>query len=155
MELSSTSPFVFGVKYSDPKYKLTKGSEHAAAFDLKARTTSGIVLHPGERLTLRTGVFLELPEFYHALVLPRSGNASKRGLTVLNAPGLIDSDYRGEVCVILINHGDDNVVIEDGNAIAQLLVQPTLSFNLVELESLTETERGDKGFGSSGVVGQQ
>lgn len=143
----------FGVKYLDPKYALTKGSEHAAAYDLKARTIQHW-LAPGERQVIPTGVFLELPEGFHALVLPRSGNAAKKGLSVLNAPGLIDSDYRGEIGVILINLGKESVWIQDGDAIAQLLIQPTLQVPLTEITELSETDRGAKGFGSSGVVGE-
>jgi dUTP pyrophosphatase len=143
----------FGVKYTDPKYTLTKGSKAAAAYDLKARTIQHW-LAPGERQVIPTGVFLELPEGFHALVLPRSGNAAKAGLTVLNAPGLIDEDYRGEIGVILINLGRESVWIQDGDKIAQLLIQPTLSVPLTEIQDLSETERGTKGFGSSGVVGE-
>jgi dUTP pyrophosphatase len=147
---------VFGIKYSDRRYLLTKGSAQAAAYDLRARIEphAGLCIEAGKRSLIPTGVFLELPKHFHALVLPRSGNALKKGLTVLNAPGLIDSDYRGEVGVILINHSDVDITIKDGDAIAQLLVQPSLGFEWTLLESLNETERGSKGFGSSGTAGQ-
>lgn len=158
---SSSQAVQFGIKYSNHRYMLTKGSADAAGFDLRAhieppaenQDRNWVDIAPGERRLIPTGVFLELPKHFHALVLPRSGNALKKGLTVLNAPGLIDSDYRGEVGVILINHNNIQVSITDGDCIAQLLVQPSLGFEWTLLKELSATARGEKGFGSTGLAG--
>jgi dUTP pyrophosphatase len=119
-----------------------------AGFDL--RTVDEIVLAPGERASAGTGLALALPAGTAGLVLPRSGHAARHGVTVLNSPGLVDSGYRGEVRVLLVNHGSDEVRFEAGDRVAQLVVieLPEVSFQLVE--RLDDTERGGGGFGSTG-----
>lgn len=129
----------------------------AAGLDLHARIPHPIYLQPGVRFTCPTGIAIELPEGFEAQVRPRSGLARKNGLTVLNAPGTIDSDYTGEVCVILINHGDEPVTISGGDRIAQMVIAPVIRAELVPVDALTATQRGDGGFGSTGagyVIGQ-
>lgn len=144
-----------GVKCEDPKYQLTRGSEKASGYDLRAKLEHTLYLGPLERALVLTGVWLDLPENYDAKVLPRSGNAIKKGLTVLNAPGLIDEDYRGEIGVILINLSQEAVTINDGDAIAQIIFQTKALVELESVEELSITERGDKGYGSSGVIGEK
>lgn len=141
-----------GIKYTNPKYAITKGTVGAAAYDLKARLDQPITLAPGKRALILTGTFIELPENFYALVLPRSGNALKKGLTVLNTPGLLDSDWRGENGVILINLGEEDQVIKDGDKIAQLLIQQGSRVKLVEIEELSQTQRGAGGFGSTDKI---
>lgn len=143
-----------GVKCEDPKYTLKKGSARASAYDLRAKLSNTLYLDSGSRVLIKTGIFLELPTGYEALVMPRSGNALKKGLTVLNTPGLIDEDYRGEIGVILINLGLEEVEINDGDAIAQLKIQKCDQVELFDVSEVKETERGAKGFGSSGLVGE-
>jgi dUTP pyrophosphatase len=119
--------------------------------DLQANIPAPIVLRPLERCLIPTGLFLEIPEGYEAQVRPRSGLALRKGLTILNAPGTIDSDYRGEVGVILVNLSSEEVVIEPGDRIAQLVVARYEKVEWKELEELSFTERGSGGFGSTGV----
>lgn len=107
-------------------------------------------LHPGESLLIRTGIIIELPKNTEAQIRPRSGLALKHQVTVLNTPGTIDSNYRGEIGVILINHGKNVFKIEEGMRIAQMVVKPILKINVVCDDMLSATQRGDKGFGSSG-----
>lgn len=121
-----------------------------AGFDLRARLDHPIHLYKGHRVTVPTGVAIELPKGFVGLVCPRSGLAKKHGLTVTNSPGVVDSGYRGEVCAILQMHGDDPVTINPGDRIAQLIVMPVVHANLVRSESLGESERGANGFGSTG-----
>jgi dUTPase len=109
-----------------------------------------VVLKPFERKLLPTGIAIELPKGYEAQVRPRSGLAIKHGITILNAPGTIDSDYRGEIKVILINLGNENFVIHRGERIAQLVVAPVVRVQWEEVEELTESLRGPNGFGSTG-----
>jgi dUTP pyrophosphatase len=109
-----------------------------------------VVLKPFERRLLPTGIAIELPEGYEAQVRPRSGLAIKHGITILNAPGTIDSDYRGEIKVILINLGNEDFVIRRGDRIAQLVVAPVVRVQWEEVEELTESLRGSNGFGSTG-----
>lgn len=127
------------------------GTEHAAGMDLRANLGSPVTLQPLERALIKTGLFMELPEGYEAQVRPRSGLAYKKGITVLNSPGTIDADYRGEIGVILVNLSNEPFVVEDGERIAQLVVarHETVSWNAVE--ALGETERGSGGFGHTGV----
>jgi dUTP pyrophosphatase len=129
-------------------------TEGAAGLDLVAAIPAHvkIVIEPGARELIPTGLQLQLPRGYEAQVRPRSGLALKNGVTVLNAPGTIDSDYRGEVGVILINHGREPFVIERGARIAQLVVAPVTRIALVEA-SVDTTSRGAGGFGSTGVGG--
>ncbi len=132
-----------------PRYE----SAGAAGLDLCAaiRENEKITLESGNWGLVPTGLKLQLPEGYEAQVRPRSGLALKHGVTVLNAPGTIDADYRGEVGVLLVNHGPSSFVITRGMRIAQLVVAPVVQVGLVEQTLLEETERGGKGFGSTGA----
>ena len=118
--------------------------------DLRAYLKGSITLHPGERKLIKTGLYIELPEGCEAQVRPRSGLAFKNGITVLNSPGTIDADYRGELGVILINHSNENFIVKSGDRIAQLVIS---KFERVEWEStekINSTLRGSSGFGSTG-----
>lgn len=128
-------------------------TEHSAGADLKANIKEGeeMVLSPGASILVPTGVYLALPSGFEAQVRPRSGLALKSGITVLNTPGTIDADYRGEVCIILINHGKENFTIKRGMRIAQLVVAPVCRANFVKKEDLVATARGCGGFGHSGT----
>ena len=130
-----------------PKYK-TEGS---AGMDLTACIDENIILKPLERKLIKTGIAIALPNNYEAQVRPRSGLALKNGISVLNTPGTIDADYRGEIGVILINLSNEDFVVERGMRIAQLVVSPIVQAELVEVEELDETLRGQGGFGSTGV----
>jgi dUTP pyrophosphatase len=123
----------------------------SAGMDLRANLDAPITLHPMERRLIPTGLHIALPEGYEAQVRPRSGLALKHGLTVLNAPGTIDADYRGEVGVVLINLSADDFVINDGERIAQLVIARYEQADLVVVEELDETERGEGGYGHTGV----
>ena len=118
--------------------------------DLRANLDAPITLEPMERVLVPTGLFMALPEGYEVQVRPRSGLAIKKGVTVLNSPGTVDADYRGEVCVILINLSQETFVINDGERIAQMVIARHEQPRLVEVEVLDETERGAGGFGHSG-----
>lgn len=122
----------------------------SAGMDIRAFLNEPVKLAPGERALIPTGIFLELPGGWEAQVRPRSGLAFKYGITVLNAPGTIDADYRGEVGVILINLGNKHVEIQDGERIAQLVFAPCSKAVWVEVNQLTDTSRGTGGFGSTG-----
>ncbi|MEQ9228552.1 MAG: dUTP diphosphatase [Parvibaculum sp.] len=134
-----------------PRYE-TSG---AAGMDLIAALPDGepMVLAPGARAMVPTGLAIALPQGFEAQVRPRSGLAAKNGVTVLNSPGTIDCDYRGEVKVILINHGADAFTIERGTRIAQMVVAPVTQARFEEVETLDETARGAGGFGSTGTKG--
>jgi dUTP pyrophosphatase len=119
-----------------------------AGLDLRASEAASIA--PGERRLVPTGLAVAIPEGHAGLVLPRSGLAMQKGVTVLNAPGLIDSGYRGELKVLLINHGAEAIGIERGERIAQLVIQPVARARLVEVERLPDSSRGMGGFGSTG-----
>lgn len=119
--------------------------------DLTAAVEADVVMEPGGRALVATGLVLELPPGTEAQVRPRSGLATKFGVTVLNSPGTIDADYRGELSVILINHGAQAFRIKRGDRIAQMIVAPVTQARLVEVTVLTETSRGSGGFGSTGV----
>jgi dUTP pyrophosphatase len=127
-------------------------SAHAAGLDLLAAVPedSPVILAPGQRATVPTGISLALPEGCEAQIRPRSGLASKHGITVLNAPGTIDADYRGEISVLLINHGDAPFTIRRGERIAQMVIASVLKAELVPAIRLSSTERGGGGFGSTG-----
>lgn len=133
----------------DPPRQQSAG---AAGVDLPAALASGeeLVLLPGARALVPTGLSIALPEGYEAQVRPRSGLAAKHGVTVLNAPGTIDADYRGEIKVILINHGAEPFAIRRGDRIAQVVVAPVVAAQFAEVEDLDETERGAGGYGSTG-----
>lgn len=123
----------------------------SAGMDLRANLTDPIVLKPLERVLVKTGLFIELPLGFEAQVRPRSGLALKKGITVLNSPGTVDSDYRGEIGVILVNLSNDDFVIENGERIAQLVVAKHERAEWIEVDQLNETSRGAGGFGSTGV----
>ncbi len=125
-------------------------TEGSAGLDLRANIETAKTLQPMERIIIPTGLFIELPIGYEAQVRPRSGTAFKKGLSIPNAPGTIDSDYRGEVGVILINLNTEAVVIEPGERIAQMVIARYERISWAEVDSLTETERGAGGFGSTG-----
>lgn len=127
----------------------TSGS---AGMDLVAAVDSPETLAPGSRTLVPTALRMALPQGYEAQVRPRSGLAVKNGITVLNTPGTIDSDYRGEVKVCLINLGDEPFVIERGSRIAQMVIQPVVQGTLTVVADLDETDRGDGGFGSTGIA---
>ena len=122
----------------------------SAGMDLRAALAEDLVLVPGARALVPTGLYLEIPVGYEAQVRPRSGLALKRGLTVLNAPGTVDADYRGEVGVILINLSAEEQRIESGDRVAQLLFAPVTMGELLEVQVLEDTTRGSGGFGSTG-----
>ena len=123
----------------------------SAGMDIRANLSESITLQPGERRLIPTGLFIALPEGYEAQIRPRSGLALKHGITVLNSPGTIDADYRGEVGIILINHSDKAFVIEDGERVGQMVVAQYNRVEWNETDSLDETERGAGGFGHTGV----
>ena len=123
----------------------------SAGMDLRANIYESISLKPLERTIVKTGIFMELPIGYEAQVRPRSGLAFKKGITVLNSPGTIDADYRGEVGVILVNLSSEEFVIEDGERIAQMVIAKHEQANWVEVEILDASQRGAGGFGSTGV----
>jgi len=130
-----------------PKYE----SDQAAGVDVRAAVEKPTELKPGERTLIPTGFKMALPAGYEAQIRPRSGLAYKNGITVLNSPGTIDSDYRGEVKVLAINHGDESFVINKGDRIAQMIISPVHQAMIKEVDSLEETDRSDGGFGSTGV----
>ncbi|MCB9224578.1 MAG: dUTP diphosphatase [Crocinitomicaceae bacterium] len=134
-------------KHALPKYE----TPLSAGVDLRANIDESIVLKPLERALVKTGLFMAIPEGYEAQVRPRSGLAFKKGITVLNSPGTIDADYRGEIGVILVNLSNEDFVVEDGERIAQLVVAKCEQADFVETEILSDTERGAGGFGSTGV----
>lgn len=123
---------------------------HSAGMDLRADIDSDIVLNPMERIMVKTGLFLEIPEGCEAQIRPRSGLAIKHGITVLNSPGTIDADYRGEVCIILINLSNEKFIIKDGERICQMIISKHEKAEWVEVETLQETQRGAGGFGHTG-----
>lgn len=125
----------------------------AAGLDLRAAITETLVLAPGERALVPTGLAMQLPEGFEGQVRPRSGLAVRHGVTVLNAPGTVDSDYRGEIKVPLINHGSEPFSIARGDRIAQLVIAPVTHAELTEVAALDPTGRGVGGFGSTGVSG--
>ena len=129
-----------------PRYMTAR----AAGLDLSAAIDQTIELGAGQRVAIPTGLALKLPEGYEAQVRPRSGLARDHGITLVNSPGTIDSDYTGEVIVLVINHGDRAVRIEPGHRIAQLVIAPVVQAELVEVSELPATARGAGGFGSTG-----
>ncbi len=133
-------------KHQTPSYS----TPHSAGMDLRANISNSILLNPFERKLIPTGLYIELPVGFEAQVRPRSGLALKKGITVLNTPGTIDADYRGEVGVILVNLSNTAVTIEDGDRIAQLIVAKHEVVEWSICEELNETIRGEGGFGHSG-----
>ncbi|MFI8377839.1 dUTP diphosphatase [Leeuwenhoekiella sp. NPDC079379] len=126
-------------------------TEASAGMDLRAELTTPVILKPLERSIIKTGLFIELPVGIEAQVRPRSGLAAKYGITVLNAPGTIDADYRGEIGVILVNLSNEDFTIENGERIAQLVIARHERANWNEVDVLSETARGSGGFGSTGT----
>lgn len=129
-----------------PRYQ----SKYAAGADLQAAVLEDLVLKPGQRELVPTGLRIELPEGFEAQIRPRSGLAVEKGITIVNAPGTIDSDYRGEIKVILINLGHSDYTIKRGDRIAQMVICPVVTANFIMQESINETFRGRGGFGSTG-----
>lgn len=125
-------------------------TEHSAGMDLRAMTDCPVTLKPLERKVIGTGLYIEIPEGYEAQVRPRSGLASKHGITVLNSPGTIDADYRGEIGVILINLSESQFTVNDGDRIAQMIISKHEKAELIETEEINNTKRGSGGFGHSG-----
>lgn len=123
--------------------------EGDAGLDLYA--VKELVLKPGDRGLVHTGIQIELPKNTEAQIRPRSGLALKNGITTLNSPGTIDEGYRGEIGVILINHGNETFKVEQGMKIAQMVIKPVFKVDIIETEELSNTERSEKGFGSSGI----
>ena len=134
-------------KHATPNYE----TEGAAGMDLRANIKDSITLKPLERAIIKTGLFIALPIGFEAQVRPRSGLAAKQGVTVLNSPGTIDADYRGEIGVILVNLSNELFTINDGERIAQLVIAKHARANWQEVTVLDETNRGAGGFGSTGV----
>ena len=130
-----------------PEYK----SEGASGFDIKACLTEDLILKPGERALIPTGLSFEIPPGFELQSRPRSGLALKKGLTVLNSPGTIDSDYRGEVKSLILNTGKEDVRIKDQDRVAQLVLCPVFRAKFIEQDQLSESQRGGGGFGSTGV----
>lgn len=126
-------------------------TSQSAGMDLRANIDESIVLHPMERRLVPTGLHIALPQGFEAQIRPRSGLALKHGITVLNTPGTIDADYRGELMVLLINFSDTDFVINDGERIAQMVIAKHEQGEFVEVETLDETERGEGGYGHTGV----
>lgn len=133
-------------KHALPQFETTQ----SAGMDLRANIDAPVVLQPGDRTLIPTGIKIALPEGYEAQIRPRSGLAYKHGITVLNSPGTIDADYRGDVGVLLINHGRKAFTIEDGMRVAQMVVAQYSQFEWESVEDLDETARGTGGFGSTG-----
>ena len=140
--------------------KIINKSQHAlpnyesvasAGMDLRANLSEPVTLQPLERAIIKTGLFIELPIGYEAQVRPRSGLAAKKGITVLNSPGTVDADYRGEIGVILVNLSNEAFVVENGERIAQLIIAKHERAEWIAVEELSETSRGEGGFGSTGV----
>ncbi|MEQ6124460.1 dUTP diphosphatase [Pseudotenacibaculum sp. MALMAid0570] len=134
-------------KHQIPAYE----TEQSAGMDLRANIEESIVLKPLERVIVKTGLYIALPAGFEAQVRPRSGLAAKKGITVLNSPGTVDADYRGEIGVILVNLSNEDFIIQDGERVAQLVIAKHERVSWQEVEVLGETERGAGGFGSTGV----
>jgi len=130
-----------------PEYE----SDNAAGLDLRAFLDSDASVPPLGRIKISAGIRIEIPEGFEAQIRPRSGLAVKTGLTVLNSPGTIDSDYRGDIEIILVNLGSENVTIKNGDRIAQLVIAPVCRARLIISDSLTPSRRGSAGFGSTGI----
>lgn len=130
-----------------PQYMTTQ----AAGMDLCAALASPLTLHPGERQLLPTGLAMAIPAGFEGQVRPRSGLALRQGLALVNAPGTIDADYRGEIGIIMINHGQETVTLHPGDRIAQLVIAPVVRAQLLVVEDLEQTERSEGGFGHTGV----
>ena len=141
-----TIKVIYTGKHELPQFE----TSHSAGMDLRANIEAPIVLEKGARALVATGIKLALPNGYEAQIRPRSGLAYKHGITVLNSPGTIDADYRGDVGVLLINHGNDAFIIEDGMRVAQMVVAQYTQFTWDTVNDLDDTSRGEGGFGSTG-----
>ncbi|MDO9340653.1 MAG: dUTP diphosphatase [Bacteroidales bacterium] len=133
-------------KHELPAYS----TDSSAGMDIRANIDNEIVLKPQDRVLVKTGLFLEMPAGYEAQIRPRSGLAINKGVTILNSPGTIDADYRGEVCIVLINLSNKNFVIKDGERICQMVIAKHEKAEWIKVDSLLETERGAGGFGHTG-----
>ena len=142
---------MFGLKIVSKKYMPVYATEQSAGMDLRAVTDEPIVIKPMQRKLVNTGLFIQLPVGYEAQIRPRSGLALKKGITVLNSPGTIDADYRGEIGVLLINMSQEDFVVNDGERIAQMVIAKYERAKLIQVDSLDDSERGDGGWGHSGV----
>jgi dUTP pyrophosphatase len=150
-ERGGETPVPVRVKKKDGRVELPRyESPGAAGMDLKAFIDADVTIPPLGRAKIPTGLFIEVPAGYEAQVRPRSGLASRHGVTILNAPGTVDSDYRGELEVILVNLCAEPFTLKNGDRIAQLVISPVIRASLCEMDSLSETERGSGGFGSTG-----
>ena len=134
-------------KHQTPSYETIL----SAGMDLRANISESLILKPLERVIIKTGLFIALPAGLEAQVRPRSGLAAKRGITVLNSPGTVDADYRGEIGIILVNLSNEDFLIKDGERIAQLIIAKHEQITWKEVSVLSKTERGEGGFGSTGV----
>ena len=130
-----------------PEYE----SKSAAGMDIRAALEAPVTLKPGERTLIPTGLQMSIPNGFEAQIRPRSGLAIRNGITMLNSPGTIDADYRGEVKVIAINHSNEAFTVEHGDRIAQMVIAPVTQFPVKEVNDLSSTDRGEGGFGSTGV----
>ena len=126
-------------------------SEFAAGMDIRAALENPIILQPGERQLIPSGLKMAMPQGYEAQIRPRSGLAYRHGITMLNTPGTIDADYRGELKMLAVNLGDEKFNVNHGDRIAQMVIAPVIQAEINEVEALSATERGDGGFGSTGV----
>jgi dUTP pyrophosphatase len=133
-------------KHQLPKYE----TESSAGMDLRANISDDILLKPLDRVLVPTGLFIELPHGYEAQIRPRSGLAVKRGITVLNTPGTIDSDYRGEIGIILVNLSNEDFIIKDGERVCQMIISKYESISWTQVEVLNDSSRGKGGFGHTG-----
>lgn len=134
-------------KHPNPEYS----TEFSSGLDLRANIDNSVNIKPLQRVLIKTGLFIEIPEGFEAQIRPRSGLALKKGLTVLNTPGTIDSDYRGEIGVILINLSNEDVVIEDGERICQIVFAKYEKVQFSNVEFVNDTDRGHGGFGHTGI----
>jgi len=134
-------------KHNLPEYSTL----FSAGMDLRANLHESVELKPLERKLIPTGLYIQLPQSYEAQIRPRSGLAIKNGITVLNSPGTIDADYRGEICIILINLSNQNFIINDGERIAQMIISKHETISWQQVENLQATERGIGGFGHTGI----
>ena len=134
-------------KHSIPQYE----TNQSAGMDIRANIDESLMLKPLERILVKTGLFIALEPGYEAQVRPRSGLAFKKGITVLNSPGTIEADYRGEIGVILVNLSTENFVVEDGERIAQIVIAKYEQATWKEVDELSKTKRGADGFGSTGI----
>ena len=137
---------IYSGKHALPQFETAQ----SAGMDLRANIDAPVVLQPGDRALIPTGIAMALPDGFEAQIRPRSGLAYKHGVTVLNSPGTIDADYRGDVGVLLINHGKEPFTIEDGMRVAQMVVAKYSQFEWNEVDDLSSTDRGAGGFGSTG-----